>query len=99
MTGVKTARRTGAASPNSTADMPLRSRASALTRVRHVRTRASKPNDRLLRENWIIHGRRGIPRLQGESWRYLDHGVRLLIRNEWNGQYSVYYLNIINHVR
>src|SRR5438105_2748332 len=40
-TGVNMARKTGVARPNSTADMPLRSRASAPIRARHGRNAAA----------------------------------------------------------
>src|ERR1051325_8648489 len=52
-TGVNMARNTGAASPNSTADIPLRSRASAPIRARHGRNAAANQPDRGLCEDMI----------------------------------------------
>src|SRR5207237_4892934 len=66
ITGVNMARKTGAASPNSTADMPLRSRASAPIRA-PIRARlgrkaaATQPEGGPLYED-MIHGRQNITR-------------------------------------
>src|SRR5205823_10685770 len=76
MTGVKMARNTGAASPNSTADMPLRSRASAPIRARHGRNAAaSQPDGGRVYED-MIHGGQNITRpprvgAAGGRWRPL----------------------------
>src|SRR5690349_14623580 len=54
MTGVNMARKTGAASPNSTADMPRRSRAGAPSQARQGRTNAATlPNGEELRKDKV----------------------------------------------
>src|SRR5215472_14162247 len=80
-TGVNMAMKTGAASPNSTADMPRRSRRSALIWATDDRTRAAThPDARGLGED-KIHSRRDILRLHGFG-AAVDHAVTFLIRNE-----------------